>query len=96
MQTTPTSETSTKERKISHSSCKSRCAIIFDLRLLICARVFNRHLKKQNLGMASEKAKMLRSILEGIMENGANGRLARDCAPLNVTGITEIRRLLIL
>jgi len=43
--------------------------------------------------MESEKAKISRSTLEGIMENGVNGHLARDCALPNVTGITEIRRL---
>lgn len=50
-----------------------------------------KYLKKQSLGMESEKAKIPRNILEGITENGVNGRLARDCALLNVTDGAESR-----
>lgn len=43
--------------------------------------------------MESEKVKIPRNTPKDIMENGVNGRPARDCALLNVTGITEIRTL---
>jgi len=50
--------------------------------------VFNRYLKKQSLDMENKKA--IRRTPKDNMENGVNGRLVRDCALLNVIGITEI------
>ena len=37
-----------------------------------------------------ENKKAIRRIPKDNMENGVNGRLVRDCALLNVIGITEI------
>lgn len=48
-----------------------------------------KYLRKRSLGMENKKAKIARSTPESIMENGANGRLARDCALLNVTDGAE-------
>jgi len=52
--------------------------------------VFNRYLKKQSLDMENKKVKTVRRTPKDNMENGVNGRLVRDCALLNVIGITEI------
>ena len=40
--------------------------------------------------MENTKVKTVRRTSKDNMENGVNGRLARDCALLNVIGIIEI------
>lgn len=50
-----------------------------------------KYLKRRNLGMESEKAKIKRSPPGGITENGVDGRNARNCALLNVTDGADSR-----